>query len=130
MSRASTAVQNLAALLPLPYINMNSAQGAGLDSKAAANQAQIVETNVDEPPAIYDIPQPRTAFSAFVDHPDEFVRFLEACVNSEEVKQADKASLYTTLFEIYLHIASNKKGDDKAEWEQKAKKLIEDRDVC
>ena len=123
---ASSAVQNLAALLPLPYMNSSSVQSppsAG-PQPTTVSQAHIVETNLDGPPAEYDVPKPRTAFSAFVDHPGEFVIFLEACVKSENLDEADKTDLYTTLFEMYLHGASSRKDGDKEELENKAKLLI------
>lgn len=74
----------------------------------------------------YTPPAPRTAFSSFIDHPDEFITFLEACLEEKSVKASDRTDLYTTLFEMYLHKASQKKGQhNKEEWEAKAKKLIE-----
>lgn len=131
MGLASNAVQNLAALLPLPYMNTNtigSPASAG-EQKTTLSQAQIVETNLDEPPPEYKVPKPRTAFSAFVDHAGEFIIFLEACIQADELNEDNKSDLYTTLFEMYLHIASSKKDEEKELWETKAKKLIEGKDV-
>ncbi|KAF2813315.1 vacuolar protein sorting-associated protein 11 [Mytilinidion resinicola] len=131
MGLASNAVQNLAALLPLPYMNTNtigSPASAG-EQKTTLSQAQIVETNLDEPPPEYKVPKPRTAFSAFVDHSGEFIIFLEACIEADELSEDNKSDLYTTLFEMYLHTASSKKDDEKELWETKAKKLIEGKDV-
>lgn len=51
--------------------------------------------------------------------PDQFIAFLEACIASEGV--TEKADLYTTLFEIYLHKASNTQAEEKTEWERKAR---------
>ena len=121
---ASSAVQNLASLLPLPYMNMSAMQSPGIEGKPTVSQTQVIETDLNEPPAGYDIPQPRTAFSAFVDHTPEFVVFLEACMKSENLKDNDKKDLYTTLFEMYLHIASEKKAGESQEWENKAKEMI------
>ncbi|KAK5167272.1 hypothetical protein LTR04_007393 [Oleoguttula sp. CCFEE 6159] len=128
---ASTAVQNLAALLPLPYMNMNSLQSPGStgNQKTTLSQAQLIETNLNEPPAEYDVPKPRTAFSAFVDHPEELIVFLEACIKSDHLKDEDKSDLYTTLFEMYLHTASGKTDADREVWETKAKRLIEGKDI-
>src|SRR4051812_45001444 len=68
---ASTAVQNLAALIPLPYMSSSgTSQTPAVNGDSKATQAQIVETNTNEPPAEYEVPKPRTAFSAFVDHPE------------------------------------------------------------
>lgn len=127
---ASSAVQNLAALLPLPYMNTNAiASPSSAEQKSTMSQAQIIETDTDEPPPEYKVPKPRIAFSAFVDHPQEFIFFLEACISSENLREEDKVDLYTTLFEMYLHTASSKKDGDRQEWENKAKKLIEGKDI-
>ncbi|KAF2003206.1 vacuolar protein sorting-associated protein 11 [Amniculicola lignicola CBS 123094] len=130
ISVASTAVQNLAALLPLPYMNTSAvASPPSGESKGTMSQAQIVETNVDEPAPVYKVPKPRTAFSAFVDHAQEFIIFLEACINSENLREDDKVDLYTTLFEMYLHTASSKKDEERKAWETKAKKLVEGKNI-
>lgn len=127
---ASSAVQNLAALLPLPYMNTNAVASTPLsEQKSTMSQAQIVETTTDEPAPVYKVPKPRTAFSAFVDHSQEFIVFLEACIASENLREDDKTDLYTTLFEMYLHTASSKKDGERREWENKAKKLVEGRDI-
>jgi hypothetical protein len=129
IARATTAVQNLAAMLPLPYMSISGS--ASSDTNRPKNTVtQVVETNTDDPPPVYDIPKPRTAFSAFVDHPQEFIVFLEACIAAKNLKEADKSDLYSTLFEMYLHTANGKKDDgDRLEWENKAKALIEDKKV-
>lgn len=74
----------------------------------------------------YTPPRPRTAFSSFIDHPDEFIVFLEACLKDDNVSEGDRTDLSTTLFEMYLHKSNEKKGDDqhREEWEQRAKALI------
>ncbi|KAF2271412.1 vacuolar protein sorting-associated protein 11 [Westerdykella ornata] len=130
-SAASSAVQNLAALLPLPYVNTNSVTSPPSVSghKSAMSQAQIVETNVDEPAPEYQIPKPRTAFSAFVDRPQEFIVFLEACIKSENLREDDKVDLYTTLFEIYLQTGSTKKDGERQAWEDKAKNLVQGKNI-
>lgn len=127
ITAASNAVQNLAALLPLPYMNASAVASppSASDQKSTMSQAQIIETNVDEPAPEYKIPKPRTAFSAFVDHAQEFIIFLEACIKSEDLREDDKVDLYTTLFEMYLHTASAKKDGEKQAWESKARKLVE-----
>lgn len=127
---ASSAVQNLAALLPLPYMNSNAlASPPNGEQKSTMSQAQIVETNLDDAPPEYKVPKPRTAFSAFVDHAQEFIVFLEACIKSENLREDDKVDLYTTLFEMYLHTASSKKDGEQQEWENKAKRLVEGKDI-
>ncbi|GME24886.1 Zinc finger RING-type protein [Neofusicoccum parvum] len=130
VNNAATAVQNLAALLPLPYMNVNTINSPNSgDQKTTASQAQIVETTIDEPPPEYKVPKPRTAFSSFVDHPNEFIIFLEACKSSQDINEEDKVDLYTTLFEMYLHVAASTRDGDKEEWENKAKKLVEGKDI-
>lgn len=84
----------------------------------------------EESPPDYGVPKPRTAFSSFVDHPQEFITFLEALIKKTDLKEEDKIDLYTTLFEMYLDTASRKKDiGEKQEWEDKAKKLIQGKDV-
>lgn len=125
---AISAVQNLASFIPLPY-----RQTPGVASPAAANQQNPL-SEVDQaaaealgPRRDYDRPKPRTAFSSFVDHPSEFVIFLEACLKQENYDDDDKVDLYTTLFEIYLETANAKKGAEKEDWKAKAKALIDDK---
>ncbi|KAJ4380743.1 Vacuolar protein sorting-associated protein 11 [Didymella sp. IMI 355093] len=127
---ASSAVQNLAALLPLPYMNTSAlASPPTGEQKSTMSQAQIIEQVSDEPAPQYKVPKPRTAFSAFVDHPQEFIVFLEACIKSDNLREDDKVDLYTTLFEMYLHTASSKKDGERQAWENKAKKLVEGKDI-
>ncbi|KAG9205863.1 hypothetical protein G6514_006137 [Epicoccum nigrum] len=127
---ASSAVQNLAALLPLPYMNTSAlASPPTGEQRSTMSQAQIIEQISDEPAPEYKVPKPRTAFSAFVDHPQEFIVFLEACIKSDNLREDDKVDLYTTLFEMYLHTASSKKDGERQAWENKAKKLVEGKDI-
>ena len=128
---AVNAVQNLASFIPLPY-----RQATVAPSPATAGNQQIALPESDaaaaemaQAPREYDIPKPRTAFSSFVDHPSNFITFLEACLKEPNIKEADKIDLYTTLFEIYLETANTKKGREKEQWETKAKSLIDGRDV-
>jgi hypothetical protein len=128
---AVNAVQNLKDLLPLPYMNTSAVTSPPTQGNIAAtvSDGHITE-NLDRISAVqYTPPQPRTAFSSFVDHPDEFVVFLEACLNEKDLKERDKIDLYTTLFEMYLHKSNEKKGANREEWEAKAKKLIEEKDI-
>lgn len=129
---ATSAVQNLAALLPLPYMNASAVQtpSSGTNGQLSTrSQAQVVETTTEGEYVEYEAPKPRIAFSAFVDHPEQFITFLEACIASPEVTNDNKTDLNTTLFEIYLHKASNTTAEEKAEYEQKAKALIESEDT-
>ncbi|KAJ9429577.1 hypothetical protein QL093DRAFT_2166013 [Fusarium oxysporum] len=125
---AASAVQNLSNLLPLPYMNTSSVASPGTvgNTRAVVSDGNIIVDNDDIPAPKYTPPPPRTAFSSFIDHPDEFIVFLEACLEEKELKSSDRTDLYTTLFEMYLYKASEKKGQDhKEEWEAKAKKLIQ-----
>ncbi|CAK3872434.1 Vacuolar sorting-associated 11 [Lecanosticta acicola] len=129
---ATSAAQNLASLIPLPYMSTSALQTpAAKDggNQTTVSQAQVVETLTEGEYVPYEVPKPRTAFSAFIDHPDSFITFLEACVSSNGVQESNKEDLQTTLFEMYLHeanVASN--SEEKAHWEASAKKLIEQQD--
>lgn len=126
---AQSAVQNLAALIPLPYMNASAAPSppSGDGQKQTVNQ--VVETTTEDEKIEYEVPRPRIAFSAFIDHPDEFIVFLEACIESDGVDPKYKTDLYTTLFEMYLHKASTSIREERTEWERKARQLIESKDV-
>lgn len=125
---AANAVQNLSNLLPLPYMNQAAVSGNDTPSngRPTLGDGSIVLDEENFPAPKYTPPPPRTAFSSFIDHPDEFIVFLEACLEEKELRQSDRVDLYTTLFEMYLYKASQKKGQHyKEEWEAKARKLIE-----
>nr|POF03534.1 vacuolar protein-sorting-associated protein 11 like [Quercus suber] len=126
-SVARSAVQNLAALIPLP--NMSTTLMQSSTAATQPTQSQVVETIVENDFVEYTVPKPRVAFSSFIDHPECFIVFLEACIASSGVEAADKADLYTTLFEMYLHQASSSRTEEKTEWERKAKSLIESKSV-
>ncbi|CDK26942.1 unnamed protein product [Kuraishia capsulata CBS 1993] len=75
-------------------------------------------------------PRPRIIFPSFVKHPNEFVIFLEACVEKYDAlggNEGDKKDILTTLFEMYLTLANSAESEDveKAQWEKKAKDLGE-----
>ncbi|KAH9211933.1 vacuolar protein sorting protein-like protein [Leptodontidium sp. 2 PMI_412] len=128
---AVTAVQNLRDLLPLPYMNTSAVASPPAQGNVTAtiSDNQIVDNPEQALAPQYTPPQPRTAFSSFVDHPDEFIIFLEACLEEKDLKKRDKVDLYTTLFEMYLHKSNEKKGANREEWEAKAKKLISGRNI-
>lgn len=128
---AINAVQNLASFIPLPYRQSPaflSPNQTG-DQQIALQDAELAAVEALGPPRDYDLPRPRTAFASFVDHPDHFITFLEACLTQENIEKSDRIDLYTTLFEIYLETANTKKGLEKEEWEAKAKSLIDHKDV-
>lgn len=129
---ATSAVQNLAALIPLPYMNASAVQSPPVGANGeigTKGQAQIIETTTPGDFVPYEVPKPRVAFSAFIDHEDQFITFLESCIASPDVSAADKSDLYSTLFEMYLHKASGVRAEEKTELERKAKALIESKDV-
>lgn len=125
---AKSAVQNLAALIPLPSMSMTSPPSRAADATVKQTQ-QVIETTTPGDFVEYEVPKPRVAFSAFIDHPEEFVAFLEALIASKDLQDEQKADLYTTLFEIYLHKASTTRTEEKTEWERKARQLIESKNV-
>lgn len=126
-AQPTSAVQSLAGLLPLRYVT----GGSGTQAQGPATETAPAEEEQNENmPPQYEVPKPRTAFSAFVDHPQNFISFLERLVQQPELKQEAKVDLFTTLFEMYLDAAkSTKDAVQKQEWEGKAKKLIEGKDV-
>lgn len=128
---AVNAVQNLASFIPLPYRQATTALSPATsgNQQMPLSESDAAAAEMAQPPPEYDLPKPRTAFSSFVDHPSNFITFLEACLKGSNLEEADKIDLYTTLFEIYLEIANSKKGAEKDEWEAKAKTLIDGRDV-
>ncbi|RKF65103.1 Vacuolar protein sorting-associated protein 11-like protein [Golovinomyces cichoracearum] len=123
---AVNAVQNLKDFLPLQYINKSTASPdtVGDIVEVEPTQKDVTETETLK----FTIPQPRTAFSSFLDHPNEFIEFLEACLKEKNLKDQDITDLSTTLFEMYLQKSQELKGADSEYWESKAKKLIENKE--
>ncbi|KAI9834139.1 MAG: hypothetical protein M1826_005250 [Phylliscum demangeonii] len=124
-SSGMSTIHNLAAFLPLPYASSSqlATPATPNDRKTSVPQLNGGELSGTDP-LPYDIPKPRTAFSSFVDHPKEFITFLEACLAHEAVSPEEKVDLYTTLFEIYLHFATEAKGEARDQWYAKAKTLV------
>lgn len=114
-SSTITPVQATASVLPI-------------NTQTALNATEAQNLQPDLP--TYNAPQPRTAFSSFVDNPREFIIFLESLLESgHEWKQVDKVDIYTTLFEMYLRRAKEAtEGTEKENWEAKAKKIIESKE--
>ncbi|KAL8953407.1 MAG: hypothetical protein Q9222_000720 [Ikaeria aurantiellina] len=128
---AASAVQNLASFIPLPYRQSTAAPSPATTGNQPlalfGDEAALADET--EPPREYKVPKPRTAFSSFVDHPDQFIVFLEACLKEGSIQQSDKVDLHTTLFEVYLEVAAGKTGQEKREWEAKAKSLIDGENI-
>lgn len=120
------AFQNLSVLWTLPF------RGRQADSATVPIQSPeaVVNEEPAEPVATYAKPKPRTAFSSFVDHPAEFMTFLEALLSQSDLARTEKVDLTTALFEMYLETA-NKSTDtaEKAKFQQQAKNLIVDNDI-
>ena len=122
-------VANLTSFIPLQYRQASAypSPGTAGNQQLAGADAADAEAAQDSPE--YHIPKPRTAFSSFVDHPQNFIFFLEACLEQENIDKTDMTDLYTALFEMYLETANDKKGAEKEYWEAKAKRLIDGKDV-
>jgi len=122
------AFQSLSALWTLPF---RGRLDAGAVAPALTGLPEV--SAVDEGVAIvpdYHKPPPRTAFSSFVDHPTEFIHFLEAMLQQSDVSRSEKVDLTTALFEMYLETA-NKCADqnEKERRQQRAKDLITTNDM-
>ena len=128
---AVNAVSNLTSFIPLPYrqASFGPSPATTGDQQLSLNEADAVAAEAAQAPAEYDIPKPRTAFASFVDHHNNFISFLEACISQKNIEKGNKVDLYTTLFEMYLGTANSKKGEEKEFWEAKAKALIDGKDV-
>ena len=121
---------NRATFLSLPFTQAPApSPSPAPTTQTPASESEGSYAQKSLPRKAYNIPKPRTAFSSFVDHPDQLIEFLEACLRREDFDDEDKVDLYTTLFEAYLEKANAAKGEDKGMWQLKAKKLIEGKDV-
>ena len=128
---AANAVSNLASFIPLPYrqTSMNPSPATVGNQQLALSEVEAAGADAAQLSTDYEIPRPRTAFSSFVDHPESFITFLEACTKQKILDKSDMTDLYTTLFEMYLETANSKKGEEKEVWEAKAKRLIDGNEV-
>ena len=121
------ALQNLAALLPLPYMS-RSALAIPAEQPITTSEAQLASPEIIQAKEIvdYEVPAPRTAFSSFVSHPQEFISFLEALIEQPNVPIKAVSDLRTTLFELYLQEASAASSkSDRDRYQSQAKSLIE-----
>ena len=124
----STAVSNLSSFIPLPYRQSTAAVLTTAGTKAPVLDSEDQPSGEVTPPPQYEIPKPRTAFSSFIDHPNNFITFLQACIQQQKRDKSDLTDLYTTLFELYLQKAAAKKGEEKEFWQVKARELIAEKD--
>lgn len=91
------------------------------------SETEVLSAKTDYIKPTYQPPRPRLIFSSFVDHPNEFVIFLEACLEAYDEydgNEKDKKDLLSTLFEMYLNLANRSASEEqKREWETKAHQL-------
>ena len=129
-SGAASALPSLTSFIPLPYRNSTTASPAiaGQQSIDHENHPTDVTEHQDVGPD-YEVPKPRTAFASFVDHPEQFIGFLEACIKPDHIEEGDKTDLYTALFEMYLDKARRGSTSEKTEYENKAHQLIDSKQV-
>ncbi|KAI5291018.1 hypothetical protein KEM54_006646 [Ascosphaera aggregata] len=112
------------------FVDFYTGQYKPVRKPGKADEPQEGAGTATEQDLTYATPKPRTAFSSFVDQPRYFIQFLEALLTESELQEDDKTDVYTTLFEMYLDTAKNIKNPiEKAEWEKKAKKLIEGKEI-
>lgn len=86
---------------------------------------QVTVTSTYSEPT-YLPPRPSLIFPSFINNPNEFVIFLEACIETFEKYQGninDKKDLLITLYEMYLTL-SQKEPENQESWFNKAKGLI------
>lgn len=129
------AFQSLSALWTLPFMQRSTDMPVPVPAPApepepipeAETRTETVDQGdaaVEEPPS-YPTPRPRTAFSSFLAHPSQFITFLEALTEQENLTKQDRADLSTTLFEMYLEAANSAgEGAAKTRWQAKASSLI------
>ena len=120
---------NITSYIPLAYRQGHSTPATTGNQSSQGEGNEDSEAAPSEPPLEYNVPKPRTAFSNFVDHPSEFIVFLEACLKQEHIEETDRIDLYTALFEMYLETASHETGPEKRGWEDKARALINSKTV-
>lgn len=92
---------------------------------SGANEQEVEEEGQTANHApTYLPPRPSLIYSSFTDHPNEFVIFLEACIETFDKFQgniADKKETLLTLLEMYLSIHSASQDKD---WLVKAEHLV------
>jgi tetratricopeptide (TPR) repeat protein len=121
------AFQSLSALWTLPFMNRSSNVGGTATEGVQPDVSEEIPAAVPLEAPSYTVPRPRSAFSAFIAHPAEFIKFLEALVVQENLSKDDKSDLSTTLFEMYLEAANNAtEVAEKEKWQIKATSLIAD----
>lgn len=90
-----------------------------------SNDEEEEVQKISEP--TYLPPRPSLIFPSFIDHTNEFVIFLEACIESFDKYQGninDKKELILTLLEMYLKLSQTEVNSDH--WLKNAENLIKE----
>lgn len=120
------------------FVNYMSTSLNGFSLGSESSSSTITTTAPGEPHGAaaeptYQPPKPRLIFSSFIDHPSEFVIFLEACLECYDQFEGDAKSrtdLAGTLFEMYLTLANrSQSAEEKKQWQRKAKDLGMESDI-
>ncbi|QPG75431.1 hypothetical protein FOA43_002785 [Brettanomyces nanus] len=110
-----------------PILNSYRQFVAFMNSGSKEDGSNSTLLSQDKPPT-YLPPRPKIIFQHFVNHPNELVIFLEACIESYEKfggNEKDKKDIMTALYEMYLTLALDSQSpDEKDQWESKAKGLL------
>ncbi|KAK6198899.1 uncharacterized protein RJT21DRAFT_109278 [Scheffersomyces amazonensis] len=105
---------------------LNYLSGLSLGEEEVKDIETETETEEFSEPT-YLPPKPSLIYPSFISHPNEFVIFLEACIESFEKYQGnvnDKKDLLITLLEMYLSL--NKLSEQgETQWLEKARELTE-----
>ncbi|EPS43286.1 hypothetical protein H072_2719 [Dactylellina haptotyla CBS 200.50] len=105
-------------LLQLPYLGNPLSMSLSTTTAVDARVSRPVKSFPYQPPP------PQSAFSIFVDHPLEFVKFLEADIVNEKTRET-LPEISSTLFEMYLHHASQDAVGSDDSWRNKATGMLE-----
>ncbi|ODV77253.1 vacuolar protein sorting-associated protein 11 [Suhomyces tanzawaensis NRRL Y-17324] len=106
---------------------LSSLKDDDIKSNGSNEQAKIDDESSTQEPT-YLPPRPSLIYPSFMNHPNEFVIFLEACIETFDKYQGninDKKELLMTLLEMYLTIASKLEDGESNEWKDKAKQLVD-----
>lgn len=125
-TNGSTEKDNYDSLFPLNSYKSFMAYLSGKDD-GDGDDATITSKISNEP--TYLPPRPSLIFPSFINNPNEFVIFLEACIETFDKYQGninDKMELLITLFEMYLSISKKNPEEGAAtEWCNKAAQLVD-----
>jgi len=107
------------------FVNYMSTAASTITASSSEENLQNGDLNGTEP--TYQPPRPRIIFPSFVNRPNEFVIFLEACAQSYDMfegDEKDKKDILNTLYELYLTLGTNESDPvSKRAWEEKAIEL-------